>query len=499
MNLLIRADASIQMGTGHVMRCLALAQTWQDRGGQVALAAAALTPALEQRLNDEQVQVIKLSEVAGSLTDAKAMATLAHQLNSPWIVVDGYQFGAAYQKALKTDGLKVLFVDDYGHADFYYADLVLNQNLYAHEGLYQQRSPQTRLLLGPDYVLLRREFWPWQGWQRPVSPIARKVLVTLGGADPDNVTLKAVQALQQLDGLEAIVVVGSSNPHYELLESITQASLGLITLQHNVTNMPDLMAWADLAIAAGGSTAWELAFMGLPSLMIMLAENQRAVVEKLSEMGVAVNLGWHEDILLTDLAPILRHWLMSRELREQMVNQAQRLVDGEGGARVVMQFEQSRLRIRRVRPNDCELLWQWANDPEVRAFAFSSEPIPWESHVQWFTQKLHDPNCHLWIALDRHDVPIGQIRFDVQSNQQAEIDISIDQMHRGLGYGSYLIDQAVRQFFRETAITRVCALIKPHNARSIQAFKQAGFQLAREASINSSTVMQYVCGRNGKE
>ena len=132
--------------------------------------------------------------------------------------------------------------------------------------MYANREAHTRLLLGTRYVLLRREFWPWRGWRREIPAVARKVLVTLGGGDPDNVTLKVIRALAQveIEGLEAVVVVGPANPHLEELQAAVKDTPHPIRLESNVTNMPELMAWADVAITAGGSTCWETAFMGLP-------------------------------------------------------------------------------------------------------------------------------------------------------------------------------------------------------------------------------------------
>lgn len=210
MQVVFRVDASTQIGTGHVMRCLALAQAWQDTQGQPIFITANPIPALEERLKSEGMKVVHLAAEPGSLADAQETAALAHQFEANWVVVDGYQFGSEYQQTIKNSGLNLLFIDDYGHAEHYYADVVLNQNISAEEEWYQHREPYTQLLLGTRYTLLRREFWQWQGWQRTVPPVAKKVLVTLGGADPDNVTLKVIQSLQivEVEELEAVVVVG---------------------------------------------------------------------------------------------------------------------------------------------------------------------------------------------------------------------------------------------------------------------------------------------------
>src|SRR5207249_1652332 len=125
-----------------------------------------------------------------------------------------------------------------------------------------------------------------------------KVLVTMGGSDPDNVTLKVIQALPQVEvqGLEATVVIGGTNPHYRELEAaILQLPLP-IRLERNATNMPELMAWADIAVSAGGTTLWELAFMGLPNLVVVLADNQRPAAAHLGAIGAITNMGWHGSV-----------------------------------------------------------------------------------------------------------------------------------------------------------------------------------------------------------
>jgi len=322
------------------MRCLALAQAWQDTQGQPIFVMTTSVPALEERLKSEGMQVVHLTTEPGSLDDAQQTATLAHQFGATWVVVDGYHFGGEYQQILKQSKLHLLFIDDYGHAEHYYADFVLNQNISADEQWYNNREAYTQLLLDTRYALLRREFWQWQGWQRTVPPVAKKVLVTLGGADPDNITLKVIQSLQivEVEELEAVVVVGGSNPHYENLKMAVLDSGYPIQLQRNVTNMPELMAWADVAISAGGSTCWELAFMGLPSILLILADNQRAIAEKLATLNLAVNLGWHQDATIEQIGLALQELIGDRPKRETMSKKGRELVDGNGARRVVSEM-----------------------------------------------------------------------------------------------------------------------------------------------------------------
>ncbi len=490
-NLVIRADASTQIGTGHIMRCLALALAWQEKGGQAMFVLANKSPALEARLQLEGMKVVYLSVEAGSSEDAKQTADFVHQFAAQWLVVDGYHFGAEYQKAIKNFGVSLLFLDDYGHADHYYADLVLNQNISAHEDLYQRREVFTRLLLGTQYVLLRREFWQWRVWQREINPIARKLLVTLGGSDPDNVTLKVIHALPQVnvDDLEVIIVVGGSNPHYEVLQAEVAASKLSISLQQNVNNMPKLMAWADLAISAGGSTNWELAFMGLPSLLITVADNQKVIAQHLGGIGATTNLGWHEAINTEQIVETIVHLSQSYIIRTKMSEMGRQLVDGEGCKRVIAEIQRSTVKLRDMCESDRQILWEWANDIQVREVSFSSDPITWDDHVHWFSTKLIDPNSQLYIATDANDLSIGQVRFDMH-NQEATISISIDRQFRHQGYGHKIIQLAVARICLDSGVKIVHAYIKLNNQSSVRAFEKAGFQHIRTVGIQGHQAIQ---------
>jgi UDP-2,4-diacetamido-2,4,6-trideoxy-beta-L-altropyranose hydrolase len=334
--LIIRADGNTRIGTGHVMRCLALAQAWQERGGSVSFALAQHTPALLERLTAEECLVYTLHCEPGSSSDAAQTLALAQQIGATWIVIDGYHFSAAYQQAIKAAGVSLLVIDDYGHAEHYYADLVLNQNVSASESLYTSREPYTRLLLGTRYTLLRREFWAYRGWKREVPDVARKILVTMGGGDPDNVTLKVIHALNQVaqEPFEAVVVVGGSNPHIEALQEAVDDKPH-INLAQDVANMTEHMTWADLAIAAGGSTCWELALFGLPMLLIPIADNQLPIANKLGELGIALVVGWYADVSSDTLALAINRLIQEQETRLRMSHAGQALVDGEGGERVV--------------------------------------------------------------------------------------------------------------------------------------------------------------------
>jgi UDP-2,4-diacetamido-2,4,6-trideoxy-beta-L-altropyranose hydrolase len=318
------------------MRCLALSQAWQDAGGHCIFAMAEVTPALEQRLQEEGMEVRHIVADPGGDRDATETASIAARSNCDWIAVDGYHFGANYQSILKNSDCRLLFLDDNGHAEHYYADLVLNQNPHAHEGLYVSREPYTQLLLGAQFVMLRREFEPWREWERTIPPFGRRILVTMGGSDPDNLTLLAIEALKReiARDLDATVVVGGSNPHSGLLESKVSENLGSIRLEQNVTHMPDLMAGADIALVAAGGTLWELLFMGCSVLSYARDSAQWKIISEFDAQGVVQDLGHSRSADPTSLAEAIMELAKSRVRRRKMSALGRQRVDGRGAGRI---------------------------------------------------------------------------------------------------------------------------------------------------------------------
>ena len=313
------------------------------------------------------------------------------------------------------------------------------------------------------------------------------------GKRPDNVTKKVIEALCQLDfyRLEIIIVVGASNPNYGKLKAVLTNSQIPFKMETNVINMPELMAWADIAISSGGTTSWELAFMSLPNLVVILAENQVDVAEKLETIGVAFNLGWHYRLSCQMIQLEIIRLLANTEIRALMARRASHLVDGLGADRVSRALQKRSMRLRQVSKSDCELIFRWANDPESRAASFSGNFITWKEHVRWFEKKIIDKNCVFFIAMNEQAQPIGQVRFEVEGND-AVISLSIDHDFRGYGLSCPLIIIAADEMFNKRLVSRINAFIKPHNMRSIKAFELAGFITVGHEIVKGEKSLHYV-------
>lgn len=334
---MIRTDASIHIGTGHLMRCLALAQAWKDAGGQVTFITACQNEDLLQQLREEEFDIHVLDHPYPDSSDWDYAKDILAAYPNAWVVLDGYHFDEVYHQWVKEMGHRLLVVDDIAHLKHYYSDIVLNQNLHA-EQLQYSCEPYTRLLLGTHYVLLRREFLAWKNWKHEIPRVARRVLVTLGGGDAENYTIKVIQTLQRVDvpGLEATVVIGASNPHTEVLEAAASQSHIPIHLIHNERNMPELMAWADVAISSGGITCWELAYMGVPMLVTVWALNQEANARVLEENGIALAVKLeHTRNRAKKMNELLHKLLANKEFSILMSRMGRTIVDGQGTQRVL--------------------------------------------------------------------------------------------------------------------------------------------------------------------
>jgi len=344
--LVFRPDGGAKIGTGHVMRCLALAQAWMDAGGRASFVMSRGTEMLDARIGSEKTGIARFADEPHGAVDARCTVDVARELDATWVVVDGYEFRAEYQDRVRASGLSVMYIDDNGDAPEYVADAVLNQNSYASSALYPRVQSQTELLLGTRYALLRREFASWRGHERRIPPVAQRLLITLGGADLDDATSLVVRAAGQagLGELEVVVLLGAANDREARVRGAAAGTGLSIRVERDTRHMARWMAWADMAVTASGTTCWEVCFMGLPTVAIVTAENQQLVSHDLAARGALNAGGALEEVNVDSLAASIRSLALDVEGRRAMRAVARTLVDGLGGSRVVSHLLMSRAR-----------------------------------------------------------------------------------------------------------------------------------------------------------
>ncbi len=496
MKVFIRTDASTRIGTGHIMRMLALAQDWRKKGGEVHFYSCECPDGLVERLKAEGFAFHQLDAKPGTRADFDQFLAFCRE-ETPFVVLDGYHFDISYQSSIRKAAKRLLVVDDYAHLERYDCDILLNQNPGAEKLGLDKKAPGAKLLLGLKYALLRREFLLKDRQLKQPSSEPLRLLVTMGGSDAYNVTGKVLDALSRHTHKigHIKVLAGAANPHLQSLRSQLQALPIPADLLVNSSDVPEHMAWADAAITAGGSTCWELAYFGVPMAVITLADNQQYLIQSMKENGLVCALGWAHELTNDSLSSKLVAFLEDDILRINLGRKISQLVDGRGTVRVVSALRAMDILLKKADTADSEKVWLLANDPEVRKNSFLTDTIHWESHQVWFAQKLCDPSAHILMAYDRERNFIGVVRFE-GSGTISRISVAIDAASRGKGLGAPLLIAGMDWLFSHTHTESVEAFIRPENSASITAFKTAGFDFAAETVAHGAKALKFILNKD---
>ena len=323
--VLFRCDGGPELGMGHLMRCRALAAEFAALGWNCAFAVTKATAAL---LADATTIV-----VPAGLDGARAVAESTTPFDC--LVVDHYGLDANFETAARGRTPVVLVIDDL--ADRPHAcDVLIDPNPGRTEADYAGLVPRhARFLLGPQYALLRREFVERRpAEERPPRRQAGRLLITFGGADPDNMSERALQALQHLSPttIQTTLVIGPANRHRERLTALANR-LG-VQVAIDPPDLAALMLQADMAIASASTSCWELACLGVPGLLVVTADNQRPTARAAQQAGTAVVLGGSDHLDAQSLAAAIASLASDEASRGGMSAAGRKLVDGRGAARV---------------------------------------------------------------------------------------------------------------------------------------------------------------------
>lgn len=311
MNIVIRTDASIEIGSGHAMRCLTLATQLKRHGAEVTFFCRDIKGNSIAYLRDQGMSVKALPSIAGNeagvqwtqenwVLDAEQTIALIkdsdHEVNL--LIVDHYGLDRRWESKLRQFTEYIMAIDDLADRR-HDCDLLLDQNYYLHmERRYTGLVPEDCIqMLGPDYVLLRDEFLHAASELRERTGKIRNILIFFGGSDPSGETIKAIDAIKELNRpeIEVRVVVGASNPKRDEIEKLC-GEMPNVHFYCQVSNMAELMWQADLAIGAGGATTWERCFLGLPTMTVVIAHNQLEATMLLHNKEVILYIGESKNI-----------------------------------------------------------------------------------------------------------------------------------------------------------------------------------------------------------
>ncbi|WP_341798956.1 UDP-2,4-diacetamido-2,4,6-trideoxy-beta-L-altropyranose hydrolase [Rhizobium tumorigenes] len=502
-SILFRVDASSSIGSGHVMRCLSLANVLKLYGYECVFAARFMPEGLEklvaaaghklERLDcgytyiTHEPPVLDHADWLGSdqRADADQCIRLSGTLRWDWIVVDHYALDVRWEERVRPICDCLMVIDDLGDRR-HDCDLLLDQNLGSDLRKYDGKVPAScRLLLGPRFALLRPEFAQMRQYSlaRRKKPQLNSLLITMGGADNNNVTSDILNALKKsplpLD-CRITVVMGSQSRWFSDVGCLARTMPWLTSVHINVPDMARLMAESDLAIGAAGGTAWERCCLALPSLIVIIADNQRqgALALSLSKAAVVLNPTGRE--ALDESLPTTLSRLVEEGLASMIENLDALNIEGSGTEQVALQFENARSpgdapRLRLIEEADLPVILTWRNDTRVRKYMFSQEIISLHDHVSWYERVKNDPLKRLLI-FETAAQPRGFVNFKIDATGVGASwgFYKGPEMAKGTGY--LMGRAALAHGFEQLGLQTISAEVLEGNHVSARLHKALGFR-----------------------
>jgi UDP-2,4-diacetamido-2,4,6-trideoxy-beta-L-altropyranose hydrolase len=501
LRIVFRTDANHVIGTGHFVRCLTLADELRRTDAHIFFVARDLPLHLQQMLSERSIGYLALPKLYTTHnTDELSHATWlqtsqAHDAEQTlavlgagswdWLVVDHYALDHRFETPLRAKAKHILAIDDLADR-IHDCDVLLDQNFYYDQ---QQRylgkvPAHCRLLLGPSFALLRPEFKATRQQLQARTGGVHNVLVFFGGVDADNRTGQVLDLLINLNlDIQVNAVIGQQHSQKEEIEQ--QCAQHHLNCHVQTNQMAMLMAQADLAIGAGGTSVWERFSLGLPSVCITTADNQAQQVHDLQLAGLVLGPTCQEDPYAF-LTSFLKNLDAKCKLLQTQSQRVMELVDGKGAVKVATLLNSQALRMRLAEAQDARNIFNWRNHPLVRKNSVNAQEISWNEHSQWFEQQLKNSNRPILIG-EIDTKPMGVVRFDISKNE-AEVSIYLVPDSEFKGWGGCLLDQAevwLRHHYPE--VTTLHAQVLPNNEASKKLFTKLNYNL-----FASQTKLEFV-------
>lgn len=491
-HIAIRTDASSQIGTGHFMRCLTLAEALKQHGAQIRFISRELPVYLRDMLTEKGMDFTLLADNAqaspiddlahsawlGTSQAQDAQDSIQALANKAWdwLIVDHYALDMRWENALRKAAKQIMVIDDIADRQ-HDCDILLDQNFYADmKTRYNGKVPaHCQLLLGPRYALLREEFRQLREQIKPRTGAVKKILVFFGGVDTDNYTGLAIKALAdiQLEEIQVDVVIGAQHPYRAEIETSCIAHGFICHVQTD--KMAELMAVADLAIGAGGTATWERCCLGLPTLSICVAVNQQKQLADAAQDGLLYAPAFNIDVTEVFKKHITA-LIENPYLRRHISYHAMQIVDGLGVLRIIGNLGCSTIEMKNANEEDSPKLFEWRNHPTIRLVSRYTDPITWENHQKWFASVQASQNRTLLIG-QIGKVPVGVVRFDKQQDH-AEISIYLVPDANFSGQGRNLL-QSAEQWLKvnQPEIKRIRASVLGANESSQRLFSGSDYRI----------------------
>ena len=487
MRIAIRTDASSDIGSGHVMRCITLARLLKSEGNVVIFVCRPQAGDLIDFIKSQNMNVISLG-ILESYSDpshsadyirwlqtsvrADANEFLSKIENIDVVITDHYAIGREWHRLVRGAlSCKIIAIDDL--VCEHDADLVLDQTLGRK---CQEYKGKARVLAGSSYALLRPNFalMREKAYLRSApAPQQVRVLLSMGGVDKPNATLSALKLLSKIQNLTITVLLGKRSPHYKKVVSYC-SQLNNVRHLDFVEDMAELMLDHDLAVGAPGSTSWERACLGLPCIVIPLAENQFEIASKLqvNNAVIVVNLYELQSKFSDGIDRIMSKW-------DEYVQANLSLCDGLGIYRFLMEFQRLcepkkyRYDLIEARKEDIEIVYSWQSDPLTRQYALNPKVPSWEHHQEWMLEKIADVTNYFYIITDTKDQnKVAVVRLDRLGQGLYVVSIYVDSK----SYGKGIAQAALIIIDKLHPHITIQAAVLSQNLASQRLFEKANYQ-----------------------
>jgi len=476
---IFRVDASLSIGIGHVRRCLVLAKALAADGWGVAFACYAGTKETVLSLAQSGFTYRIVSAEYDGSTVLRDLAADGCDL----LVIDHYGLDARFERACRPWAKTILVIDDLADRP-HDCDILVDQTPGRRASDYAGLvSGGCTILAGSQFALLDLRFRQTRERLGAPADQLRRVLVSFGGTDPAGATTRALEALGAAKLRAAIdIVLGTANDDMGRIRQLAAKLDPPATIHVSVDDMASLIARADMAIGAGGVSALERCCLGVPSITITIADNQRKLACELARAGATENLGPVTELNVEDLTDAVTSLASDSARRLAMRAAALAIADGLGAARVRAAFSPTPLardgrpvQLRLATMADAGLMLKWQSTPGIRTYSRNPEvPEPAE-HTRWMQNKLADPHCIFHVIL-HGECPVGVLRLDWPTDGAYEISILVAAEAQDKNIGGAALELAKR--LMPDAVIR--AVIHAENAASIRMFERAGYRRAGE-------------------
>ena len=475
--IIIRADGGTHLGMGHVVRCLALADMLKNH---FQIFFAIQHPSVHtKQLIQEHAQLIELPFNSSFEEDCQHF--LNHLHPSDLIILDGYSFTTWYQTQIKKKNCKLICIDDL-HSWKQVADIVINHAADVSAEKYEI-ADYTRLCLGLKYVLLRKEFLTTQ--KRNDIKEIKKVFISMGASDVDNITEKMIRVLIPFQLEEIHLMLGSINPNITQLDDTISEIKTTSIIKHtdiSAITLRTLLQTCDACICPASTIALESCAVGIILITGYTAANQMEILNGLKKNQVAMSLGNLNDTSSEEIHLKIQELFRQPDQLKKILDNQKKMIDGKSPERLLNLFKElaeEKLYYRHATIEDVDLYFNWSNDGVVRANSFNQQEIKYNDHVVWFRSKLNDPGCFFYLFFNEENMPVGQVRINKQQDEII-IGISIDKSFRGKSYGIEMLHKATHAYLNQNKTAKIIAYIKVENIASFTIFKKAGFVVDAE-------------------